>query len=344
MEDGGLIKKTTTIASYKSVCARLGVIMCVYYICRILNGLVAVIINTRADSLGSVTLYALHTVIAVILCYLVPIYMAMILFNSFDRYDGKFHELYKKPKRLARAFGNFPAMYGLGFGTAMVTLVVLRLISKVSGGDSFIDELFRPNTIEPSSNLASVIIMVVLLVVVAPICEEFLVRGIIYDALKPYGCGIAMIISSILFGLMHGSMFMLFYTTALGFALVYIRYATDSLFVVTILHSIFNSVSGGLLLLSSLREITNGESKLVNTIQSLYTLSFMILIVIGVIVFIKKIPTIKKYTINNAWNEVGAGKKTALFFLSVPVIIMLALAVNEHLNNILFLLVFRSFE
>ncbi|MCL2151915.1 MAG: CPBP family intramembrane metalloprotease [Oscillospiraceae bacterium] len=343
MEDGELIKKTT-LASYKSVCARLGVIMCVYFICRILNGLVAVMINSRADALGSVALYSLHTVIAVVLCYLIPIYMAMILFNSFDRYDGKFRELYKKPRRLARAFGNFPAMYGLGFGTAILTLIVLRLISRVSGGETFIDELFRPTTMEPSTNIASVIIMVFLIVVVAPICEEFLVRGIIYDALKPYGCGIAIILSSILFGLMHGSMFMLFYTTALGFALAYIRYATDSLFVVTILHSIFNSVSGGLLLLSSLKEITNEQSKLVNTFQSLYTLSFMILIVLGVIAFIKRIPTIKKYKIHNPWNEVSAGKKTALFFLSAPVIIMLALAVNEHLNNILFLLMFRSFE
>jgi membrane protease YdiL (CAAX protease family) len=132
---------------------------------------------------------------------------------------------------------------------------------------------------------------------------------------------------------MHGSLYMLFYTTALGFALAYIRYATDSLFVVTILHAFVNSISAGVLLLSSLQEITDRENKIINTVYNLYILGVLILVLVGVIVFIVKIPTIKKYKIDNAWREVGAGKKTALFFLSAPVLAMLVLAFNEHSNN-----------
>jgi len=316
--------------------------MCVFYICRILNGIIAGLIGGFSGmSDSSPGLYLLHVAVTVVLNYIVPITFAITVFRSLEHHGGKFRALYKKPKRLARAFGNFPAMYGLGFGMALLTLLASLLISKVSGGQSIVEDLFKPVTLEPSTNIVNVLTMVVLIVVIAPVFEEFLVRGIIYDALKPYGCGIAVIISSILFGLMHGSLYMLFYTTALGFALAYVRYATDSLFVVTILHSIINSVGAGMLLISSLAEITDGENKLVNTVLSVYILAMLILIVVGVIAFARKIPVIRKYKIENAWTEVGAGKKMALFFLSAPVIIMIIFAVDEHLNNRLLGLIIR---
>ena len=329
------------LASYKSVCARLGLFMCVYYACRIVSGIISAIIVSLSPVLGGTVSYLLATVIAIVFSYIVPIYAAMLLFKSFSKYGGSLRMLYKKPRRLARALGTFPAMYGMGFGIALLTALVSMLISKISGGQSLIDELFRPTSLQPSTNIVSVLIMYLILVVAAPVFEEFLVRGIMYDALKPYGCGMAIIISSVLFGLMHGSLYMLFYATALGFALAYVRYATGSLFVTTILHALINSVSGSLLLISSLAEMTGGKSRLVNTFLGIYFLAFFILVVLGVVSIIKKIPTIRKYRIENEWADVKAGRKTALFFLSVPVMIMLVLAINEHANNLLLNLIIK---
>jgi len=153
-----------------------------------------------------------------------------------------------------------------------------------------------------------------------------------YDALEPYGCGMAIIISSVLFGLMHGSLYMLFYTTALGFALGYMRSATGSIFVTTILHAICNFVGGGYLFLTTLSMMTQGDSKLLNTFTGIYGVAMLALIITGIIVFLKKIPTIKKYRVANEWTDAGAGKKIALFVSSIPVIIMLILAFNEHAN------------
>ena len=331
--DENEIIETTTVRGYKSVCARLGLIMCIFYISRIVGGLIADSTVGLIDKIGYQVTYALHVVLSVIFSYIIPILMTMIAFETFSNFKGELRILYKKPKRLARALGSFPAMYGFGYGIALLTLLVSFLITKVSGGQTFVEELFRPNTLEPTSDIASALTMVFLLVVIAPVFEEFLVRGIMYNALKPYGCGMAIIISSILFGLMHGRLSMLFYTTALGFALGYIRYATNSLFVTTILHAIINAFGAGMLLLSSLTEISGGEHKLINTIYGIYIIAVMILIVVGIIAFIKKIPVIRKYKINNEWTIIGPGKKTALFFLSIPVIIMLVFAFNEHTNN-----------
>jgi len=333
--------KRDPLHSYKAVCAKLGLIMCVYYICRILNGLVLYILLNPLRTLGDSGSYIIQTAIAVLFTYIIPILIAAVLFHSFERYKGKFRELYKKPRRLARTFGSLPATYGLGVGVALLTFLTSLLISRLSGGQSFVEDLFRPTTIEPSTNIPSMLTMVFLLVVIAPIFEEFFVRGILYDALKPFGCGMAIIISSVVFGLMHGSLYMLFYSTALGFALGYLRYATGSIFVSTIFHAMINAISAGLLVLSSLREMLGEGHKSLNTIASTYMLAMVVLMIVGVIAFIRKIPVIRKYRIDNNWPEVGAGKKTALFFLSIPVILMLVFAFNEHTNNWLVRLIIR---
>jgi membrane protease YdiL (CAAX protease family) len=247
----------------------------------------------------------------------------------FNPWNPKVSELYKKPKRLAQALGTFPAMYGFGYGIAMLTLLAGYLITRATGG-GLIEDMLRPTTVGPTTTLSGALIMVFLLVIVAPIFEEIWVRGIMYDALKPYGDGIAILITSIIFGLMHGSINMLFYTTALGFALGYVRYATNSLLIVIILHAIINAIAAGLLFIMTMVELTHEANRLINTVQNIYMLAMLVLIIVGIIAFILKIPTIRKYKIENNWPQVSSGKKTAVFFLSIPVILMLILAINEH--------------
>jgi len=269
------------------------------------------------------------------LVFMVPLLVAAIIFKSFAYYSGKIGGLYKKPERLAKKLGNFPALYGLGYGVMLITMLVNLLISRFSKGFSqVVEEVLQPTTLQPSTNVAYIVMMVFLLVVIAPVFEELLFRGIIYDALKSYGAGTAIIISSLLFGFAHGNLHQLFYTTAIGFALGYIRYATNSLFVVTVLHAILNSVAAGLLILPSLAEIIY-ENKIINTMNNIYMLAALTLIVVGLAAFIRKIPVVRKYKIENVWTEIGGGKKIALFFISAPVILMLILAFNEHANNML---------
>ena len=321
-----------TLHAYKVACVKLGSIMCIFFVCRILSSLVSGFIATQFRG-SDVLAYFLSYAAAVLLVYIVPLAFAVAITGSVRRYNGKLGELYRKPKRLARAFGTFPAMYGLGFGIALLTLLFSLLISHFTGGQTYIEDVLQPTVIEPPSSIAGALMLVFLLVVIAPLFEEFLVRGIIFDTLKPFGNGIAIVFSSILFGLMHGSLNMLLYTTALGLALGYVRYATGSLFAVTILHALINSVAAAFLFLSSLVGITNGENKLVNTLLSIYTLAWFVLIIAGLIVFIIKIPVIRKYKVENPWKDVGGGRKALMFFTSAPAIIMLVLAFNEHANN-----------
>ena len=325
--------KDPKLRGYKVVCAKLGLSMCIYFTCRLILGGIAKLFEAVSGKIDPTLLYLTHSLVVVILVYVIPLLATVFIFKSNIAYKGNYRELYKKPRRLARAFGTFPAMFGLGYGIALLTLLAAFLISKFTDGQTMIEDLLRPTAIEPTTDMLSILTMVFLLVVIAPLFEEFWVRGIMYDALKPYGTGMALIISSILFGLMHGSLYMLFYTTALGFALGYVRYATGSLFTVTILHAIINSISAMTLFLSALVQITDEGNRVINTVNVVYLTAVLILIIVGVFVFISKIPAIRKYKIENSWTEIGPWKKTAWFFVSVPVIIMLVLAFNEITKN-----------
>ena len=325
---------------YKCVCAKLGLSMCVYFLCRLFAGWVSIQLRGVIPVLGETMFEVLSSIMVILFVYVIPLLFTAFIFGSFGRYKGIFRKLYKVPNRLARALGTFPATFGLGQGVALLTALALYIVSRNLSAHSYLDELLRPTAVEPSTSIVSLIFLVFMLVVIAPVFEEFWVRGIMFDALKPYGTGMAIIISSLLFGFMHGSLSMLLYTTAYGLAFGYIRYATNSLFTVTILHAIVNSIGAGALLLSSLMQITNEENRVLNTLFIIYALAFLVLIIVGVVVFFSKIPTIRKYRIENSWTMIGPWKKTALFFISIPVIIMMVLVFNEISQGMLINLIF----
>jgi len=120
-----------------------------------------------------------------------------------------------------------------------------------------------------------------------------------------------------------------------------VRYATGSLFIVTILHAIVNSIGAGTLLLITLMQLTNEENRVINTVYTIWLVAVLFMIIVGVVVFIAKIPKIRKYRIENPWTEIGPLKKTVLFFMSIPVIIMMVFAFDEISGNLLLNLIIR---
>lgn len=89
----------------------------------------------------------------------------------------------------------------------------------------------------------SLILQFITIALVPAFCEEFLFRGLILSNLMPYGKGLAIIISSVLFGLMHGNFYQFLYTTVAGIILGVIYVMTDSIWCSVLLHMINNSMS-----------------------------------------------------------------------------------------------------
>lgn len=89
---------------------------------------------------------------------------------------------------------------------------------------------------------------VLLLGAVLPaICEEALFRGLIFGALQRLGAGWALLISSLLFGLAHGSVYRLLPTFVLGMVMGLLRWRSRSLVPSMVFHGLHNGLAVTLL-------------------------------------------------------------------------------------------------
>lgn len=86
-------------------------------------------------------------------------------------------------------------------------------------------------------------LMFISMAIVPAVAEEFLFRATVLSNLKPYGKAMALVGSSILFGLMHQNPYQLLYTTAAGFIMGYAYLKTGSVWCPMLIHFFNNAYS-----------------------------------------------------------------------------------------------------
>jgi membrane protease YdiL (CAAX protease family) len=99
---------------------------------------------------------------------------------------------------------------------------------------------------ESSSSLMNQNVIIAMLsnVIAAPIIEEIIFRGLIFDRLKKgMPVVLAAVISSLLFGLAHGQIVWMIYAMFLGLALCYVYHKTGSIRTTIALHMGYNFTS-----------------------------------------------------------------------------------------------------
>ena len=87
------------------------------------------------------------------------------------------------------------------------------------------------------------IINIIVTAVLPAICEETAHRGMLLKGLSPMGRRNAIIISSMLFGLLHMNITQFFYATLIGFLLGHIATISDSIYPAMIIHFMNNAIS-----------------------------------------------------------------------------------------------------
>ncbi len=132
---------------------------------------------------------------------------------------------------LPKKAGKF-ILFSFGF-TLSMNLVCNLLLSK------YYPELSGSST----SGLPSVIISLVMTVIIAPIGEELIFRGVIFQTLMPYGTGFAVFTSSLIFALAHRNPPQMINAFFFGLCLAIGFYKTRSVTVCVLLHLINNAFS-----------------------------------------------------------------------------------------------------
>lgn len=164
--------------------------------------------------------------------YVVAIPIGMLLFRRIPSYETIQKKLRFKDLLIFLVMC-YPVMY---IGNLAGTLLNMALHTIV-GTD-------YANPLESYVFGSNIWLSVMFMVILAPIIEEFVFRKLIIDRVRPYGEGVAVLVSALMFGLFHGNLNQFFYAFGLGaiFAFIYVK--TGRLRYTIFLHMTINFFSG----------------------------------------------------------------------------------------------------
>lgn len=169
--------------------------------------------------------------------------------------------------------------------------------------------------------------------VLAPIFEEFLFRKQLIDRLRTYGGKTAVLISAMIFGLVHGNFFQFFYTFALGVIFGYIYLNTGKLRYTIIAHITINTI-GSILVPEALAripmELSPEEILAQNNPWIWVYLGYLLLLLIGGIIgAVLFFMNIRSYRFPAGTLELPKGKRLRISILNLGMLLMLLVLLGE---------------
>ena len=124
-----------------------------------------------------------------------------------------------------------------------MNIVVSSIFSGIIGFTGYRTPLTFETQPTPDWGLTSFLINVLLVAVLPAFCEEFLHRGLLLQGTKHIGFKRAIVISSVLFGLIHFNIGQVSYAIVLGLVLGFASVVAKNLWVPIIMHFVNNFIA-----------------------------------------------------------------------------------------------------
>lgn len=141
------------------------------------------------------------------------------------------------PQRRAMKPGQFVVSVIMAFALMYVANIIGTLLTTVIG---FFKNGAVQNTIVNVVAETSPLTVFFLMVICAPIVEEFVFRKLVVDRAVRYGQGTAVVLSGLMFGLFHGNLNQFMYAAALGMFLAFLYVKTGKLKITIAIHMLIN--------------------------------------------------------------------------------------------------------
>lgn len=175
---------------------------------------------------------------------------------------------------------------------------------------------------EVVSGLSSWAIFLIM-VVMAPICEEILYRKVLIDRIRIYGDKGAILLSSFVFGLSHGNFYQFFYAFGIGLVFAYLYLRTGRIRYTIVFHMIIN-------FLGSIAALHVGA---IPWLSVIYSILMFAAVIGGIVVFFK---SRKKLILESGAEEIwGKGTFSYLFLNLGMVLFFLISALTFVISEIL---------
>lgn len=166
----------------------------------------------------------------------------------------------------------------MALGAAWLTSLVVGYIMDLLSGVV----IFETPDFSTSDSLISNICLIIYAVIVAPVSEELIFRGLILGKLKQYGYVFATIIVSLLFALMHGNLPQSIPTFIVSLFLCWVTLQSNSIIPAISIHMINNAVA-------QLEDINN------EVFQIIINIFIIVIIIIAVILIIREFKNRSKF-------------------------------------------------
>ena len=189
--------------------------------------------------------------------------------------------LRQKPKQVFRTCNyykmNFKlVLYSVLLGICLYFLTII--MSRFFNGILFLFGYSGGSSGSSEFPLSSYLIQIVTVAILPALCEEFIHRGLLLQGTKHESFGKAIIISSVLFGLIHLSIVQVFYAIILGIIMGYVAVITKNIWPAVIVHFMNNFLS---ITSSYFLSFENGYSVFMNNLSDKLTnINFIVIVLV----------------------------------------------------------------
>lgn len=222
--------------------------------------------------------------------------------------------------------------FALSFATNLIGQYISSWVSYLTGAEV-------ENELEQMTVVTPLGINILFVGILAPIFEELFYRKAVIDRLRRYGDLPAILISGVIFGLIHGNLSQIFYATAVGILLSFIYVRTGSVLYTISIHSAFNMI-GGVYTTELIRrlgeELTPAEGDTVGEAMLMaYSTFTVVALIVGVLFCVFNLRRFRRslrqgeYTLSydNWMNVIFANPGTWAFILMIAFLILSSLFV-----------------
>ena len=179
---------------------------------------------------------------------------------------------------------------------------------------------------------------VIMVVILAPLVEEFIFRRLMIDKLSRYGYLFAILVSSLAFGLFHGNLYQFFYATLVGILLGYIYVKSGNWLLSALMHAIINLygsvvatkiadlLSKAAVLLEQYEAGTLTDTSALSyyiTVTNLYSYFHIAMLIAGAVILFKMARRREPIIVDRAKATIPKGKRAKAVFLNTGAILFI---------------------
>ena len=211
-------------------------------------------------------------------------------------------------------------MFGISFCafSNIASTVVERIISSFN-----ID--YEVNFPENPKGIFGFLLVVLSTIVVPSLAEEFACRGLVLGLLRKFGDGFAIVVSAVLFGLMHGNFEQMPFATLVGLVLGYVTVKSGSIWVAVAIHAFNNSIS--VLVEYGLGSFSQQAQNVA------VVMIFVLCMLAGIISFLLQGEEEKElFVLDKSNTKASEKQKYKWFFMSAPILIYVIICLLEAVS------------